>query len=224
MNEENTNHHPTWLLSLCNPVSGYKSKLIVALIVGTTFSLPATAKLYKWVDDNGTTHYGETIPPEFANKDRSELNKAGRVVKTEEVLTPEKRRAKEQEEAIKREAEKAAAEQKRHDKTLTNTYNSVKEIELARSRSMQQLDSRISGINSFIKTANDNLTTLQKEADNYTKTKKKAPPSLEEDIQEAQARLDKLQKDLVTPLAEKAALEARFEADKARYIELTGKK
>jgi hypothetical protein len=201
-----------------------RTKLLVALIVGATFSSPAAAKLYKWVDDNGTTHYGETIPPEYANKDRSELNKSGRVVKTEEVLTPEKRHAKEQEEAKKLAQEKAESEQRLHDKTLVNTYNSVKEIDLARSRSLQQIDARISGINSLIKTANDNLVGLQKEADNYTRLKKKVPHSLEEDLQEAQTRMEKLQKEMEQPQAEKAALEARFEADKARFMELTGKK
>lgn len=202
----------------------YRSKLLVALIVGTTFSLPVAAKLYKWVDDNGTTHYGETIPPEYANKDRVELNKAGRVVKTEEVLTPEKRRAKEQEDAKKREGEKSALEQQRRDKTLINTYSSAKEIDLARSRSMQQIDARLNVISSSIRTASDNLTGLQKEADNYTKANKKVPPSLEEDLRDAQTRLEKLQKDMEKPQAEKAALEARYDADKARYIELTGKK
>lgn len=200
-----------------------RSKLFIALIAGTIFSLPAAAKLYKWVDDNGTTHYGEIIPPEYANKNRSEL-KAGRVIKTEEVITPENRRAKEQADAKKREEEKAAADQRLHDKTLINTYNSVKEIDLARSRNLQQIDARLYAINSSIKTANDNLTGLQKEAENYTKAKKKVPPSLDEDLQEAQARLEKLQKDLEKPQAEKAALDARYDADKARYIELTGKK
>ncbi len=201
-----------------------RSKLLVALIVGTTFSLPAAAKLYKWVDDNGTTHYGETIPPEYANKDRSELNKSGRVIKTEEVLTPEKRRAREQEDAKKLEATNAELEQQRHDKTLINTYNSVKEIDLARSRNLQQVEARINVINSSIKTANDNLAGLQKEVENYTKTNKKVPPSLDEDLQEARSRLAKLQKDLEQPQADKAAMNARYDADKARYIELTGKK
>ena len=40
------------------------------------------------------THYGETVPPEYADKDREELNKAGRVVNTLEVMTPERRHAK----------------------------------------------------------------------------------------------------------------------------------
>jgi hypothetical protein len=199
-------------------------KLLVALIAGVTFSFPVAAKLYKWVDDNGTTHYGETIPPEYADKSRVELNKEGRVVKTEEVLTPEKRRAKEQEEAKTLDDAKAALEQQRHDKTLINTYNSVKEIDQARIRGLQQVDARINVINSYIKTANDNLLALQVEEENLTKANRKIPASLEEDLQEAKIRLEKLQKDMEKPQAEKAALEARYDADKARYIELTGKK
>lgn len=201
-----------------------RSKLLVAIIVGATFSLPAAAKLYKWVDDNGTTHYGETIPPEYANKDRVELNKSGRVVKTDEVLTPEKRRAKEQEDAKKLEATNAALEQQRRDKTLINTYNSVKEIDLARGRNLQQIEARVNIINSSIKTASDNLAGLQKEAENYTKRKKEIPDSLKDDLRNAQARLDKLNKDIEKPEADKAAMNARYDADKARYIELTGKK
>jgi Domain of unknown function (DUF4124) len=200
-----------------------KLKLLVALIAGVTLSFPVAAKLYKWVDDNGTTHYGETVPPEYADKDRVELNQAGRVVKSEEALTPERRRAKEQEDAKNRDDAKAALEQQRHDKTLINTYNSVKEIDLARIRSLQQIDAHINVIGYSIKTANDNLIGLQKEAENYTGANKKIPVSLEEDLQEAQTRLEKLQKDMEKPQAEKAALEARFDADKARYMELTGK-
>ncbi len=201
-----------------------KYKLLVALAVGAAFSFPVEAKMYKWVDNNGTTHYGETIPPEYADKDRAELNQAGRVVNKQEVLTPEKRRAQEQEDAKKLEDEKAAAEKKRHDQTLTSTYSSVKEIDLARSRSLQQIDARINVIDSAIKTTNDNLIGLQKEADGYTLRKKEIPGSLKDDLQETQARLDKLNKDMEKPQAEKASVEARYDADKARYIELTGKK
>ena len=201
-----------------------KLKLLVALIAGVTLSFPVAAKLYKWVDDNGTTHYGETVPPEYADKDRVELNQAGRVIKSEEVPTPERRRAKELEDAKKRDDANAALEQQRHDKTLINTYNSVKEIDQARIRSLQQVDARINVIGYSIKMANDNLLTLQKEADGYTNANRKIPDSLQEDLQDAQARLTKLQQDSENPKAEKAAVEARFDADKARYMELTGKK
>jgi len=201
----------------------HKSKLLIALIVGISFSLPVSAKMYKWVDDQGVTHYGETIPPEYAHRDREELNKAGRVVEKKEVLTPEERHAKELEDIKKREDEEAALEQKRRDKALLNTYSNVKEIDLTRDRNLQQVEARINSINSQLKMAEDNLKALQKEADGYTKANKNIHVSLQEDLKESQARLTKLQQDMEKSKAEKAAVEARFNADKARYRELTGK-
>ncbi len=204
----------------------YKSlaALIATFTLGLSFSFPANAKLYKWVDDNGTTHYGETVPPEYADKDREELNKAGRVVNTREVMTPERRLAKEQEDAKKREADLAAQQQKLHDKTLLNTYSSVQEIDLSRQRSLQQVDARINFLNSSIDSAKSRIDSLQKEADNYTNRNRPIPNSLGDDLQEAQERLTKLQQDLDKPVAAKAELNARFDADTARYMELTGKK
>jgi len=201
-----------------------KLKLFAALVAGLALSFPAMATLYKWVDNNGTTHYGETIPPEYADKDHEVLNKEGRVIRSEEVMTPERRRAKDMQDAKKREQAEAALEQERHDRTLINIYNSVDEIDLARIRNVQQIDARINAINASIKASNDNLLSLQTEADNLAKTNRKIPASLQQDLQDAHDRLTKLQQDVAVPMAEKAALEARFDADKARYIELTGKK
>ncbi|MDO8465646.1 MAG: DUF4124 domain-containing protein [Gallionella sp.] len=200
-----------------------KTKLLVVLAIGITFSLPVAAKMYKWVDDKGTTHYGETIPPEYANKNRTELGKGGRVIEKKEVLTPEELRANEQAEAKKRAGEEAALEAKRRDKALVNTYSNEKEIDLARSRNLQQIDARVNSINSLLKTANGNLLNFQKEADSLTKAGKPIPPALKDDLQESQVRLDKLKRDLEKATAEKTAIEARYDADKARYKELTGK-
>lgn len=198
--------------------------LLVTLLLSITFSLPAEAKLYKWVDNNGVTHYGEVIPPEYADKDRVELNKDGRVVKQEEIMTPEKRAAREQADARKRSEAQLATDRQRHDKTLLNTYSNVNEIDMARQRSLQQIDARISAIQSSVRTATSDLAGLQQEADGYAKRHRDIPQSLQDDLQNAKARLDMLNSDLTQPLAEQAAIEARYDADKARYIELTGKK
>ncbi len=216
--------HSTRLPKDGNQLAGYTLKLLVALAAGLTLSMPAMATLYKWVDDNGITHYGETIPPEYANKDHEVLNQAGRVIQTQEVMTPERRRAKELEDTKKREEAAAAEKQQRRDRTLLNTYSSTDEIDQARARNLLQIDARIDAINSSIQIANDNLASLQAEADRFDRTKRKRPASLSQDLQDAQNRLTELQQDVQAPKAEKAALEARFDADKARYIELTGTK
>src|SRR3989338_1116913 len=165
-------------------------KLIAVFIAGIAFSFPVAAKMYKWVDDKGTTHYGETIPPEYANKDRSELGKSGRVIEKKEVLTPEERRANEQAGIKKRADEEAALEQKRRDKALVNTYSNEKEIDLARNRNLQQVEARIDSINSQLKMANNNLLAFQKEADALAKAGKKIHPSLrsEEHTSELQSQ------------------------------------
>lgn len=199
-------------------------KLLTALIVGLTLSFPAMATLYKWVDDNGTTHYGQTIPPEYADKDHEVLNKSGRVIETQEVMTPERRRAKEQQDAKNRQQAEIALEQQRHDRTLLATYSNVNEIDLARARNLQQINARIDAVSAYIKTANDNLVALQAEIDHYNKTNRKIPHSLKQDLQITQERLSQLQQDLQGPEAEKLAMQERFAADRARYIQLTGGK
>lgn len=200
-------------------------KFMIAVIASVAFCQPVSAKTdkLKWVDDKGTTHYGDTIPPEYANKDRHFLNKSGVVVKTQDVLTPEERRAKETESAKNNIDEAAVRDKKRRDKSLTDTYSSVEEIELSRTRNIQQVDSRINSINSQLKMVSNNLLGLQNDAANRSKAGSKIPESLQDDIKDTQKRIKLMQQDLDKYKAEKQAVEARYDADKARYKELTGK-
>jgi hypothetical protein len=200
-----------------------KPKIFLALIVGSLLSFPAQAKLYKWVDDKGVTHYGETIPQEYANRDRSELNKSGRIVNTQDVLTPEERRAKEATDAKSKAELDVARNQKLHDNSLLNTYSNANEIDLARARNVQQIDARVQVAVKRLGDANKALADLQKTAETRTKAGKNIPPYLIEDLQAAKTLADKANSDVTNINAEKAALEARYDADKARYKELTGK-
>ena len=200
-----------------------KYNLLIILVISAAMSLPAAAKTFKWVDDQGRTHYGEIIPPEYASKDRQTLNKSGTVIKSQEVLTPEERRIKEAE-STKNNAEAATIrDQKRYDKSLTSTYSSVEEIELSRTRNIQQVDARINSLKARLKMAQSSLLTLQKDANARTKSGQKIPSSLHDDITEAQSLMTRLQLDLDKQNADRLEVEKRFEADKARYKELTGK-
>jgi len=193
------------------------SKLLMsAATLLAVVSLNAEAKLYKWVDNNGTTHYGETIPPEYANKDAVKLEK-GRIEKREDKSKANQKSA-EKDPA----AEKARIEAERHDNSLIMTYSSEKEIDLARDRNLQQVEARTGSFTTLLKSAQENEVALQKEAEGLTKQGRKIPKSLEEDLVEAKARIIKLQGDLDNSLKENEAVKARYEADKVRYRELKG--
>ncbi|TAJ83553.1 MAG: DUF4124 domain-containing protein [Gallionellaceae bacterium] len=182
----------------------------------------AEAKLYKWVDDNGTTHYGETIPPEYANKDATRFSDKGRVEKRIEKLTPEEQRARDAETAKKNATQQAAIEARRRDTALLSTFSNENEIDLARDRGLQQIEARLKSFGTMLKSAQDSLDALHKEQDGLVKQNKPIPKSLLEDIDEGEARVAKLQKDLGQNEQESANVKARFEADKLRYRELKG--
>ena len=192
------------------------------LIGALALAAPALGKTYKWVDDQGVTHYGETVPPEYAGKDRSELNPAGRVVNTRDVLTPEEREAKQQAELRKRQEAEALQEQRRKDKALMNTYSSVGEIELARSRNLQQVEARLKSLKAQITMAQESHSNLRAEEERYRAAGKPVPASLHDDLGDSQARLERLHQDHQKGEAEKALVNERFNAEIQRYRELTG--
>lgn len=193
-----------------------KTKILGAtLVLCVAFSVTVEAKLYKWVDDKGETHYGEFVPPEYANKDKVQFDDKGRVIKEkqteEETANPEGRTAE----------QKAAIEQRRKDKALLNTYSNEKEIDLKRDRDLQQVEALIKSIQLLQQSAQESLDGYHKEANGIT-AGKPIPASLQADISAAENKLVKLKKELDAANAKSASVKASFEADKLRYRELTG--
>jgi len=196
------------------------SACLVLIVVA--FSSTAEAKLYKWVDDKGVTHYGEVIPPEYTNKSNAQLSDKGRVIKRTEEVNNKERSTNEEDEAKKRIDHEAKLEQSRKDKALQNTFSNEKEIDLARDRNLHQVESLISSIQSLQKTARENLKNYQQEAEERKRAGKKLHASLQADIAESENKLAKLQLDLVKAQEKAAAVKASYEADKIRFRELSG--
>jgi len=191
-----------------------KSKMLVGVAaLFAAISLNAEAKLYKWVDENGTTHYGETIPPKYANRNAQSFEK-GRVQERE----TSREKPGQRNNALSDEEVQA----QRHDNALINTYSSDSEIDLARDRNLQQVDARISSYTTLLKSATENLVSLQQEQERIAKQNRKIPKSLEEDLENAKLRIEQFQADLDTNKAELEAVKARYAKDKARYRELKG--
>ncbi len=185
------------------------------LVLFAAFSATAEAKLYKWVDDKGETHYGEVVPPEYANRDKVQLEK-GREVKKKDPKIEAGSGKKAPEE------DQATIDQHRRDNALVNTYSNEKEIDLARDRNLQQVEARINSIQLILKPAQQDLDNYLKEADGLKQGGKKIPDSLHSDITNAENKVAKLKQDLAKAQEKDAAVRASFEADKVRYRELTG--
>lgn len=92
--------------------------------------------MYRWVDDKGQVHYGDSIPPQYANQGHSELSSQGRVIKRVEGSARNEADRLRREEAKKQAADDArkAQEQRRKDMALLATFASEREIDQARDR------------------------------------------------------------------------------------------
>ncbi|OIP11733.1 MAG: hypothetical protein AUK53_08375 [Betaproteobacteria bacterium CG2_30_59_46] len=185
-------------------------------------SFPAIAgKLYSWVDEQGKTHYGNTVPPQYAQQGNAELNQKGAVVKkTDPALTPAQRKAKEEELAQQKEEEKKKLEQKRRDKALLNTYTTEKEIDLVRDRNLQQGELQLQSMELRAKQVQPRLDQARKRAGVLVAKKKPLSPDLQQEIEEAEKEIQHLQEMIQQKRVEMDSIRARFEDDKKRFREL----
>jgi hypothetical protein len=196
-----------------------------ALILATLLAVaaaPASA-LFKCKDSKGKTYYTDRPPAECLGKEMDELNKQGTVVKKREAaLTPEQLAAREAEEKRKAEEELAAKEAKRKDQALLNTYASEKDIEDGRQRALKQSEQAAKEIEKRIAEAKKRAQALAAEKEFYAK--KPMPKKLQDDIKNNEIDL-KVQEDaLAGRNKELDDINAKYDEDKRRYLQLTGAK
>ncbi|NOT65733.1 MAG: DUF4124 domain-containing protein [Methylotenera sp.] len=175
-----------------------------------TFSHHASAgKIVKWKDDQGVTHYGDRVPTQYANRESSELNKQGVMVKQHKPANP-------QAQAF----DIAKVEQDKKDKALLNTFTNAEEIDLARDRNLQLDLVAVEGLQVQKKTSLKRLATSQSYADSLAKKKKPVPADLNAEIKANQAEVDKQEQQISERKAIMEKTRKRFDDDKARFIML----
>lgn len=193
---------------------------MLVLSVGVqTAAVAGMKQIQCWDDDKGNRMCGDSVPPQYAKKEREYFNRQGVVVKKKSrELTPQE--AAEE----KRKADEAAAELKRiqeqaaYDKFLTDTYGSSKELESARKLREQTLDGRIALAQKAIV---DNQKTLVDLRGRVDKAGKKAPDKkLLDQVKKFEASLADNKTAVVQLQDEKAKMVDKFNKDIARYQQL----
>ena len=188
---------------------------------------PAAAqeRMYKCVDARGKVYYTQVPPPECLGRDTQELNKSGTLIRKNPAaipLSPAQEQAREAERRKKIEDEERSKEERRKNLALLNTYSSEKDIEDARARTLKEAQGAIEDTERSIAGAQKHQQELEAEKEFYVK--KPMPFKLKQEIanNEIQIRnqtvlLDAKKKEINT-------INAKYNEDRRRYIELTGGK
>lgn len=182
----------------------------------------ASGQMYKWVDENGVTHYGQSIPPEYRDQSAEELNRSGMTVRRIDAAgTPEQRRALEEKLERERDEKKRVAEQARKDRALVNTYGSPDEIDAARDRNLAMPIQALKTLEPRLKKAQARLAKLEAQRDEQTEAGKAPSQFLLEDIEAEKREVQSIRGDMDRHAAMIATIRTRYEADRKRFIELT---
>jgi hypothetical protein len=195
----------------------------VTLLATLSFSTWADTgrTVYKWVDEQGVTHYGDHIPPEYATQERHVINAQGvEISRLEAQKTPEQLAADDQ--------KKAEAEQSQNrDRNLLITYGSVQEIERLRDQRLTLLSDQIKVTSSFLEVLNGRLKKLHAASMRFKpySDDPKAPTmpdQIAEDLVREGNDIRTQEQNLHEKRGEEATMRKQFESDIERFKELKG--
>lgn len=171
---------------------------------------------YRWVDDKGVVHYGDRIPPEYAQSERAVLNSQGVEVRRLEAAKSPEQLAEE----ARLEAERLR--QKQHDSFLLTTYTSVADIEQLRDQRLEQIRAQRAAAEQYVETLNQRLAGLQARAMTFKpysprEDARRMPDDLAVDLVRALNELRTQRSTLAAKEEEESAVRAQFQADIDRY-------
>jgi len=189
--------------------------VLMSLVLGV-----GHAAMYKWVDDKGRVQYSDK-PPSDGDKGAVQMTNRGIVVKKiEPGMTPEQKKALEDDRARKKQDELKAAEQRKQDNALLQSFTSVQEIDMKRDREVQALDTMIANLRGQERSTSERIADDRRRLDFYAKRKKPPPDSVQEDIQRNQGQVKLIRDEIERHHQEILTTRTKYEALKKRYQEL----
>lgn len=205
------------------PLHSIAGVLAAVLILGAHGA--QAQKIVCWKDKAGkVVGCGDRVPPEFRENEAKILDNRGLTRQTT-VSAEEAARLKEearQKAALKAEEDRRIAEQRRQDSALVNTYTSDKEIDQRRERELQVVDLQLVQLKASLKNAAEAEAGSKKKNDAIAKGGKPIPPSIADELVRATEERKRIEARIADKEKDKAAINARYDEQKARYIELRG--
>jgi hypothetical protein len=204
-----------WILCLC---------ALLALPPAAGLAAPTDPSnngrvLYKWVDKDGVTHYGDHVPPEYASQEQHVLNSQGYEIRHLDAQ-------KSAEQAAAEEQKRLDAEQRQlRDKNLLSTYASVQEIERLRDQRLTLLADQVKVTNQFLDTLNGRMKKMRADSMRFRpyNSDPKAPSmpdQMAEDLVRLTTDMRTQEQNLKQKRSEESTMSIQFESDIDRFKEL----
>ncbi len=195
--------------------------LLLTLLAGNA---SATGEFYCCQDSaSGRRVCGDTLPDVCRGHSYRILDRGGNVLK--EVgppLSAEQKAQVAEETRRKKLLEEAAREQRRRDQALLDTYATLEDIDLSQRKAETDVGIAIENVQRQMEVSQKKRHKLADEAEFYKK--RNMPPQLASDLRAIEHEIKLQQELLEVKRREYDVIKAKYDADRKRYIELTGRR
>jgi predicted RNase H-like nuclease (RuvC/YqgF family) len=191
------------------------------VVVIAALPLAAAAQSYRCVGKDGKKYYGQAIPPQCAGQPIEQLNAQGLVVRRIDAQASAVDQAAKQAEAEeKKKRDAILKEEARRNRALLATYTSEADIETARKRALEDNQKAVAETEARIAALKKRQGDLKKEME-FFQGKNKPPAKLEQEIKDNEFSIQTQQNLLAQKRKEVDTINAKYDDDKKRYVELT---
>lgn len=207
--------------------SSSMQKLTLTFALALLIPLVASAeetRVYRWVDDAGQVHYGDSIPAMYSELPKQILNQRGITIG---LLAGKKSEEQIEADRIEEERRVVVALQQRADQALLATYLTVEEILMHRDRRVElfQAQSRVTEL--YLSNLTRRLENLRGEASNFLPYSENpdAPMialDLADDLRVTKETIARHERNLRRFQADEQQIVARFDGDISRFKLLKG--
>ncbi|MGI9232181.1 MAG: DUF4124 domain-containing protein [Woeseiaceae bacterium] len=179
---------------------------------------------YRWVDEHGVVHYGDSIPAKYRDLPKEVVNDYGVAVDhLEGKKTPEQIEA----ERIEQERVKEIELRRRADQALLATYLSVDEILMHRDRRVELFQAQARVTELYLANLDRRLQKLRTDASNFQPySENPDAPMIDDDLanelRKTKEIIQRHERNLKKFQADEKQIIARFEGDIDRFKTLRG--
>lgn len=200
--------------------------LFLLLLLPLLLAAPAAEaqSVYRWVDDEGNTHYGQTVPPRYKDYGYVRLGPDGTIRdRVEPALSPEEiaERRRQRAEQAKRESEERSQESR--DRMLLATYDSTEELQQSLQLQLAGIESQRSSTRKALDLVEKRFESLVGRAADLNREGQAVPDNLKTRIEETREELRGLRADLKRLDEREAEAREAYSSDLERFRELTSR-
>ncbi len=185
----------------------YKFCHLSLTLIVILMSNVVNAKIIKWVDEKGVTHYSDQLPSQYAGHSSSEISQRGIVLKQNKPLDISPNQLNQEKQ-----------DQDKKDKALLASYTTAEEIDLARDRNLQLDLATVQNLAQQRQVIERRDAVAQKTSGNLIKQKKPLPEILIAELLSYKTDLARVDAQITQRKVSMDQTKQRYAEEKARFI------